>query len=548
MNISPSQQATLTRCFARLISETNGISLGDTLELAVQSMLLRNRPASLAAAVGFRSLLFDHAAGRVGIDALLEHPVASSLFALLRRFPMSYREEHIHLTGSLAADFIYPRLAELLDGPNGPAYAHKISQVFGAEVLPLTCEADVDRLIRLPGKTDFERYLHVLMLGKLVLVDREAHRDAAYHLASRLFHQYNVGHLRLKFSISRATSDDVEKLPGDAVSPEDVVLGLYEGFQAFQSEQPGFDFILSPCFRKEAAFYDAKRFASKADDFFHHVELILALREKYPFLEDKLVEVDTVGNERDHYRKAHFEELRLGLRKLQYRGLQIRSHHGETWHTLKKGVQAVDNAMNIWYIDALEHGVSLGVNPNYYYHCVFERAMAANTAAMPVVASGVEHRELLEMDWRNHPDVRDKLLAGTRLGVDDIRRFISTKFHTARETERYQHDVLNRVIDKGVSLVALPSSNITLTHHLPRYKDHPFSWWEKKGVKLGVGTDNYVTLNTNFIREMLILLFTDMENLKITKLLMVVTGETRRAYMSRLLWSLRAEEFNPEDL
>ncbi|MBW2465174.1 MAG: hypothetical protein JRH11_26230, partial [Deltaproteobacteria bacterium] len=88
-------------------------------------------------------------------------------------------------------------------------------------------------------------------------------------------------------------------------------------------------------------------------------------------------------------------------------------------------------------------------------------------------------------------------------------------------------------------LVALPSSNVRLTTTFPNYKDHPFSWWEKKGVKLGVGTDNYVTLNTNLIREMLILLFTDMENLKITKLLMVATGETLRPVISRLMWSMR---------
>ena len=59
------------------------------------------------------------------------------------------------------------------------------------------------------------------------------------------------------------------------------------------------------------------------------------------------------------------------------------------------------------------------------------------------------------------------------------------------------------MINKGVGLVALPSSNIMLTNSFPTYKDHPFSWWEKKGVRLAVGTDNYVTLNTNFIREIL---------------------------------------------
>ena len=88
--------------------------------------------------------------------------------------------------------------------------------------------------------------------------------------------------------------------------------------------------------------------------------------------------------------------------------------------------------------------------------------------------------------------------------------------------------------------MSLPSSNYKLTSCFEDYKDHPFSWWEKKGLKLGVGTDNYITLNTDFIREVLILLCTDMENLKITKLLMVVTGESRRPLLSRHLWSLRS--------
>jgi hypothetical protein len=150
-----------------------------------------------------------------------------------------------------------------------------------------------------------------------------------------------------------------------------------------------------------------------------------------------------------------------------------------------------------------------------------------------------EGYELLAMRWNKHPEVPEKLFAGEPLGADDRQRFIKTKFHTAREVEHYQHDVLNRMINKGVGLVALPSSNIMLTSSFPTYKDHPFSWWEKKGVKLGVGTDNYVTLNTNFVREMLILLYTDMELLKITKLLMVVTGESRRPVVSRHLWSMR---------
>ena len=56
-----------------------------------------------------------------------------------------------------------------------------------------------------------------------------------------------------------------------------------------------------------------------------------------------------------------------------------------------------------------------------------------------------------------------------------------------------------------------------------------------------MGTDNYITLNTNYIQEMLILLFTDPTNLKLTKLLMVATGETQRPYISHLLWQMRKD-------
>ena len=93
--------------------------------------------------------------------------------------------------------------------------------------------------------------------------------------------------------------------------------------------------------------------------------------------------------------------------------------------------------------------------------------------------------------------------------------------------------------DGRLTLVSLPSSNKRLTGALADYKDHPFSWWEKKGLRLGVGTDNDVTLNTSFIREMLILLYTDALELKITKLLIVTTGESRRSYLSHLLWTMR---------
>jgi hypothetical protein len=139
-----------------------------------------------------------------------------------------------------------------------------------------------------------------------------------------------------------------------------------------------------------------------------------------------------------------------------------------------------------------------------------------------------------------------KLLAGHTLDADELVRFTKAKFHTAREVEHYQHDVLNRLIQKDVSIVSLPSSNNKLTGQFEDYKDHPFSWWEKKGVHLGIGTDNYITLNTNYIQELIILLYTDSEDLKITKLLMVATGETRRPFVSHLLWQMRKQHVSNE--
>jgi adenosine deaminase len=144
------------------------------------------------------------------------------------------------------------------------------------------------------------------------------------------------------------------------------------------------------------------------------------------------------------------------------------------------------------------------------------------------------------MEWYDD-SIKEKVLKGVTLTEEEIISFTKTKFHTAREVEHYQHDVLNRMINKQVSLVALPSSNLKLTGCFPDYKDHPFSWWEKKGVRLGVGTDNYITLSTNYIQEMLILLFSDPMHLKITKLIMITTKETRRPFISHLLWEMRKE-------
>src|SRR5688572_2554467 len=140
----------LTRFFTQLISETSGLSLEDTLSLAVQSPL---PDEDLALIRDFHTLLGRFRMNDSPIDALLDHTVSHALEGFFRAFPIPFRDEHIHLTGSLAADFIYPRLERLLEGPKRAVYEAKIAEVYGREALPIRDVRDVERLIRL-GDTD----------------------------------------------------------------------------------------------------------------------------------------------------------------------------------------------------------------------------------------------------------------------------------------------------------------------------------------------------------------------------------------------------------
>ncbi|MCX7978904.1 MAG: hypothetical protein N2578_07865 [Bdellovibrionaceae bacterium] len=534
----------LLKSLTAIISETNGITLDDTIDLLLSSDLGQKSHEAYSQVVEFRNLLDQFVINRVSITRLLEHPVTNALKSFFRLFPLKYREEHCHLTGSITADFIWPRLKVLLEGPHRTVYESKIREVYGPQALPLKSAADLRKLIVLKAGESFSTYLKILYLPKLIFISREAHAEAAYHMAEEMYSKYNVGRIRLKFSLNRSTSSSSEQIPGvDELSSEDVVLGLYEGFKKFKNEHPDFDFILSPSFRKEANFFDSSRYKTRREHFMDQVREITNLLDRFPELSSHLCDVDTVGDERELYRKEHFNEMRLGFRKLQYRGFTIRSHHGETFHTLKKGIQAVDNAMNIWHIDTLEHGISLGINPNVYFHRIYQETIKKNKSGIPITEKDPEYRELVELDWNESQGVLQKLLRGDVLDENEEILFLKAKFHTAREVEHYQHDVLNRLIQKDVNLVSLPSSNNKLTGKFSDYKEHPFSWWEKKGVSLAVGTDNYVTLDTNFLQEMVILLYTDPANLKITKLLMVATGENRRPYISHLLWKMRKAIF-----
>jgi len=535
-------QKLLVKEFVEIVSETNGISLVDTLDLMLSSSLKAKNAEAYEWVAEYRELLNQFMINKIDMRALRQHKFNSVLEEFFRRFPLKYREEHIHLSGSLTAEFVWSQLKPLLEGPNASIYERKIKNVYGQDSWPITSAADVEKLIRLKDTEGFTTYLRILFLPSLIFISRQAHTDAAFHMASELYNKHNVGSLRLKFMLNRSTSKSDDKIPGlDMVTSEDVLLGLYDGFKAFQKDHPDFKFILSPSFRKETNYFDESKFTTRKDHFMHQIDEILGLLDKYPFLGEHVNEVDTVGDEKEMYRKEHFFELQHGFRKLQYRGFQVKSHHGETWHTLKKGIQAVDNAMNIWQIDALEHGISLGINPNLYFHQLYQRTIKNNLGGQPLDLKSHDYKELVDLTWGVHENILKKILSGEALSDKDRTQFLKIKFHTARAIEQYQHDVLNRLIQKGVSLISLPSSNNKLTEKFRDYKDHPFSWWEKKNVKLGLGTDNYYTLGTNYVSEMMILLLTDAANLKITKLLMVTTGETRRAFISQLLWKMRKD-------
>ena len=83
-------------------------------------------------------------------------------------------------------------------------------------------------------------------------------------MAKELYTKYNVGSVRLKFTYSRASTKRSDQIPGlEELPSEDVVLGLFDGFMAYKKQNPEFDFILSPCFRKEEGFFDSVNYQSK---------------------------------------------------------------------------------------------------------------------------------------------------------------------------------------------------------------------------------------------------------------------------------------------
>lgn len=251
----------LNKKLNKIIIETNGLSIFNSLELLSYGNLDEHESQCLQDFIK-KLKLFNN--DELDIEDLLNHPIGIAFYGFLKSFPLKYHEEHIHLTGSLSAEFIYPRLKKLLDGKNGNIYSQKIVNIYGENALPINSVEDVEKLIVLKDGEKFSRYLDLLYLAKIILNTKQDHIDAAYHMASELYHKYNVGSIRLKFTLSRSTSDEKEAiLNEDLATEEDVVLGLYEGFEKFKKEYPDFGYVLSPSFRKEANFFDATKFKIK---------------------------------------------------------------------------------------------------------------------------------------------------------------------------------------------------------------------------------------------------------------------------------------------
>src|SRR5688572_243543 len=93
----------------------------------------------------FKELVDLFKINKVNISVLLEHDFSKAMFEFFRNFPLKYNEEHTHLTGAVNAEFIFPRLKKLLDGPNKKIYEKKIKEVYGPKAWPIKSVDDVDK-------------------------------------------------------------------------------------------------------------------------------------------------------------------------------------------------------------------------------------------------------------------------------------------------------------------------------------------------------------------------------------------------------------------
>src|SRR5690606_34495946 len=123
----------LAEHLTNIISETNGISIAETLELAINAEFCKRNAQVKKSLAEFKKLLGNYQQGEVDINTLLLHPVSDALRVFFKNFPLPYHEEHIHLTGSLTAEFVHPRLKRLLKEENREVILKKIHDTFGKD-------------------------------------------------------------------------------------------------------------------------------------------------------------------------------------------------------------------------------------------------------------------------------------------------------------------------------------------------------------------------------------------------------------------------------
>ena len=119
----------LLKEFVEIVSETNGISLVDTLDLMLSSSLKNKNADAYLWIVEFKALLNQFITNEIDLQKVMNHPFAEVLEDFFKAFPIKYKEEHIHLTGSLSAAFIWSQLKPLIEGTHASVYEQKIKVI-----------------------------------------------------------------------------------------------------------------------------------------------------------------------------------------------------------------------------------------------------------------------------------------------------------------------------------------------------------------------------------------------------------------------------------
>ena len=79
----------LTQAFIEIISETNGITLNDTLELMINAEAIRKDSYLSRQIHEFRGLISAFHTDQIGIETLLGHSVSYAVVEFFRRFPLT---------------------------------------------------------------------------------------------------------------------------------------------------------------------------------------------------------------------------------------------------------------------------------------------------------------------------------------------------------------------------------------------------------------------------------------------------------------------------